>query len=102
MPTQLDDHQVNRAAFVQISVMAGAVVGAFENTLQAFTVLTVYMPIVAGMGGNASAQAMAVAVRGLATSNVDRRLIRRVLMRETGVDVLAVGPLFTHGVTEYF
>ena len=33
------------------------------------------MPIVAGMGGNASAQAMAVAVRGLALGQVDRALL---------------------------
>ncbi len=68
--------------------MAGAVVGMFEKTIEAIAVLAVYMPIIAGMGGNASAQAMAVAVRGLAMGSVDKRLLRRVLVRESIVGLL--------------
>ena len=67
--------------------MAGAVVGAFEATLTQLTLLAIYMPIVAGMGGNASAQAMAVAVRGLAVGKVDRALLRHVIRRELIVGV---------------
>ncbi len=62
--------------------LAGAVVGLFEDTITRFAVLAIYMPIVAGMGGNASAQAMAVAVRGLATGRVDRSTFYRVIYRE--------------------
>jgi len=68
--------------------LAGAVVGIFEGTIQTLAVLAVYMPIVAGMGGNASAQAMAVAVRGLAVGAVDKKLMRRVLIRESIVGLL--------------
>ncbi len=68
--------------------LAGAVVGGFEETLQQITMLAIYMPIVAGMGGNASAQAMAVSVRGLALGNVDRRLLRHVIHRELMVGLL--------------
>ncbi len=68
--------------------MAASVVGIFESTIDKLVVLAVYLPVIAGMGGNASAQAMAVAVRGLATSNVDGRLLRRVLARETFVGLL--------------
>jgi magnesium transporter len=62
--------------------MAAAVVGLFSDTIQKWVVLAFYMPIIAGMGGNASAQAMAVAVRGLALGRVDRALLRRVLVRQ--------------------
>lgn len=68
--------------------LAGAVVGVFEGTIQQMAVLAIYMPIVAGMGGNASAQAMAVAVRGLAVGRVDGRLIRHVIFRESIVGLL--------------
>jgi magnesium transporter len=61
---------------------AGAVVGQFEDMLKTLTALAIYMPIVAGMGGNASAQAMAVAVRGLSMGKVDRKLLRHVIYRE--------------------
>lgn len=67
--------------------MAGAVVGSFEDTLQKLTLLAIYMPIVAGMGGNASAQAMAVAVRGLAIGKVDRQLLKHVIRRELFVGI---------------
>ena len=62
--------------------MAAAVVGLFSDTIQKWVVLAFYMPIIAGMGGNASAQAMAVAVRGLALGQVDRALLGRVLGRQ--------------------
>lgn len=51
--------------------LAASVVGMFESTIAAFTLLAVYMPIVAGMGGNAGTQTMAVAVRGIVLKEVD-------------------------------
>lgn len=45
---------------------AADAVGLFQRTIEQLVALAVYMPIVAGMGGNASTQAMAVTVRGLA------------------------------------
>lgn len=61
---------------------AAAVVAAFAGTIEKLPVLAVFMPIIAGMGGNASAQAMAVAVRGLSTGRVDRKLLKHVIVRE--------------------
>lgn len=69
--------------------LAAAVVGAFENTIRALAILAAYMPIVAGMGGNASAQSMAVAVRGLAVGKVDRALMRHVLWSQLLVGALS-------------
>ncbi|RYG66170.1 magnesium transporter, partial [bacterium] len=68
--------------------IAAAVIRSFESTLQQLVILAAYMPIVAGTGGNASAQAMAVAVRGLAMGRVDRKLMRHVLLREVRVGML--------------
>lgn len=68
---------------------AGAVVGGFEDTLSKITALAIYMPIVAGMGGNASAQAMAVAVRGISIGgDVTRNMLWNVMYRELLVGVL--------------
>ena len=44
--------------------LAGGVVYLFQDTLQRTVVLAVWMPIIAGMGGNAGTQALAVTVRG--------------------------------------
>src|SRR5262249_26947434 len=68
--------------------LAAAVVGLFKDTIEKVVILAAYMPIVAGMGGNASAQAMAVAVRGLAVGRVDRSTLYNVLYRELFVGVL--------------
>ena len=68
--------------------MAAAVVGVFEETITQLAILAAYMPIVAGMGGNASAQAMAIAVRGLAVGRVDRALMRNVIRKEATVGLL--------------
>lgn len=68
--------------------MAAAVVRLFDTTLERLVILAAYMPIVAGMGGNASAQAMAVAVRGLAVGRVDRKVMRHVIIRELYVGLL--------------
>lgn len=72
--------------------LAASVVGAFEGTIEKLAILAAYMPIVAGMGGNASAQAMAVTIRGIAVGRVDRKLLRHVITRETIVG-LANGTL---------
>ena len=59
-----------------------------NSTISRLTVLAVYMPIVAGMGGNTSAQAMSVAIRGLAVGKVDRSMLRHIIYRETLVGIL--------------
>jgi magnesium transporter len=68
-----------------LAVAGASVVGSFERTIGAWTVLAMYMPIVAGMGGNASAQAMAVAIRGIAVGEADRLSLGRVIVRELRV-----------------
>lgn len=62
--------------------LAAAVVGLFEDTIAAFTLLAVYMPVVAGMGGNAGTQSMAVTVRGLALGQVSLATGARVVGNE--------------------
>jgi magnesium transporter len=61
------------------------IVRMFQNTITAWAALAVYMPVVAGMGGNASAQAMSVAIRGIAVGEAPRVSLRRILARELRV-----------------
>jgi magnesium transporter len=69
--------------------LAASVIRQFEETIARVAVLAGLMTIVSGMGGNASAQAMAVAVRGIALGEVDARQLRRLLRRELIVGLLA-------------
>ena len=50
--------------------LAGSVVLAFQDTLNTLTILSVYIPIVAGMGGNAATQSFAIMVRGLTLGTI--------------------------------
>ena len=70
--------QVNLAT----AFLAAAVVALFEDTIGRFTALAVFLPVVAGQSGNTGAQALAVAMRGLALREFRPRNWFRVARKE--------------------
>jgi magnesium transporter len=62
--------------------LAAGAVGVFEDTIAALTLLAVYMPVVAGMGGNTGTQSMAVTVRGLALGQISLSTGGRAVLNE--------------------
>ena len=62
-----------------------AVVALFEGTIARVTALAVFMPIVAGMGGNAGTQTLTVIVRGIALGELTWANARKALLKETAV-----------------
>jgi magnesium transporter len=62
--------------------MAASVVGLFSDTINKVVALAALMPIVAGMGGNAATQTLAVIVRGLALGELTWSNARQALMKE--------------------
>jgi len=64
------------------AILAAAVVAAFQGTISRLVTLAVLMPIVAGMGGNAATQTMAVTVRALATNQLTSSNTWRMIARE--------------------
>lgn len=62
--------------------LAASVVNLFKETIAAYTLLVIYMPIVAGMGGNAGTQTLAVMVRGIALKQVDLKIGKQVIFKE--------------------
>ena len=65
--------------------LAAAVVGLFENTIAQVTAVAIFMPIVAGMGGNAATQTLTVIVRGLALGELTWVNARKALVKEMSV-----------------
>jgi magnesium transporter len=65
--------------------VASSVVGQFEGTIEKIVALAVLMPIVAGMGGNAGTQVLALMVRGLALGQVGASNVRTLLWKEIRV-----------------
>lgn len=62
--------------------LSALVISRFESTITAFVALAALMPIVASTGGIAGTQALAVAVRALATRDLTSANARRVVVRE--------------------
>ena len=62
--------------------VAASVLGLFEGQLQKMVALAVLAPIVASQGGNAATQTMTVAVRALATRELTRANMWRIVLRE--------------------
>ena len=58
---------------------------AFEHTISQATALAVFMPIVAGMGGNAATQTLTVIVRGLALGELSWANARKALFKEAAI-----------------
>jgi magnesium transporter len=64
------------------SFLAGSVVLSFQDTLDTLTILAVYIPIIAGMGGNAATQSFAIMVRGITLGTVSLKNAKPALIRE--------------------
>jgi len=68
--------------------LASFVVGQFESTISKYVLLAVYMPIVAGMGGNSATQTLAVMVRGISLKQISLGTAWKTLKSEVGAGAL--------------
>jgi magnesium transporter len=73
------------------ALLASTIISLFEGTIQHMVALATLMPIVAGVGGNAGSQTMAVTVRALATNQITQSNTRRSILREIRVAALNGG-----------
>ncbi len=67
--------------------IAASVVAIFEGTIRQWATLAVFMPVVAGMGGNAATQTLTVIVRGIALGELTWANTRKALLKEAIVGV---------------
>ena len=68
--------------------LASAVVALFQDLIGKIAVLAVFLPIVAGQGGNAGIQSLSVVLRGLVIGEVRLRDAARLVSLEVGVGVV--------------
>ncbi len=57
----------------------------FEDSLRSAPALALFMPVVAGMGGNVGTQSSTIVVRGLAVNYVETSRIGRLVVREVSI-----------------
>jgi len=70
------------------AVLAAYVVSRFQGSISRLSLLAVFMPMVAGEGGNAATQALAVVVRGLATGEQSWPEAVKVVKREAAAGLV--------------
>lgn len=68
--------------------LAGGVIFMFKGTIDALVVLAMYIPIVAGMGGNAAAQTFAVTMRGITIGSINLKNCWPAIWREVGAGAI--------------
>jgi magnesium transporter len=62
--------------------LASVMVSMFASVIDEVVALAFLMPVVAGLGGNAGSQALAVAVRAIAERDLEGQLVARAVRRE--------------------
>ena len=67
--------------------LAASVVALFSKTIDKVVALAVFMPVVAGMGGNAATQTLTVIVRGIALGELTWGNSRKALFKEAAVGI---------------
>src|SRR5215212_5043302 len=80
-----------RLPWLQVNLVtafiAASVVALFEGTIGRWSALAVFMPVVAGMGGNAATQTLTVIVRGIALGELTWANTRKALLKEAAVGI---------------
>jgi len=68
--------------------LAGSVVSLFEGTIAKIAVLAVFLPVIAGQGGNAGSQSLAVVMRGLVMREISPGKVPVLLIKEAKIGIL--------------
>ncbi|MGM7680884.1 magnesium transporter [Cytobacillus sp. Hm23] len=71
-----------------LGMMTANLIGKFEKTLEQVAILAMFIPLIAGMAGNTGTQALAVAVRGIATGEHEHQSKWKLLIREAGTGLI--------------
>jgi magnesium transporter len=86
-------------------LVAATIISTFETSIAKMAVLAALGPMVAGVGGNAGTQTMAIAVRAIATNQLTRSNTWRTIVREIRVALLngvTVAIVIGIGVSVFF
>ena len=69
-------------------VIAATVIGVFENMLENIIILTAFIPVIIGMGGNVGTQSSTIIVRGMATGRIEIGNEWKILIKELKIGLI--------------
>lgn len=70
------------------AILAAATVSLFEATIVKIVALATFMPIVAGMGGNAGTQTLTMIIRGIALGELTFENQKEILKKEVAIGLI--------------
>lgn len=70
------------------ATFTGMIISSFEDALSKLVVLTAFIPMIMGTGGNSGSQASVTVIRGLSLGEVDVKDVFRVMWKEFRVSIL--------------
>jgi len=84
------------------------IVNLYETTIAQFVIIAAFIPIIAGMGGNAGIQTTAILIRSLALKKIETNSIKNIISNEifagiingfiVGIMVTAIAYLFNQNI----
>ena len=70
------------------ATFTGMIISSFEDALSKLVVLTAFIPMIMGTGGNSGSQASVTVIRGLSLGEVDVKDVFKVMWKEFRVSIL--------------
>ncbi|WP_243441116.1 magnesium transporter [Dethiobacter alkaliphilus] len=82
--------QKGKTPFHQGGLMAGAVIGTFEETLETMAAVAFFIPLIMDMGGNLGTQSSSIFTRAYVLGHINMKAFSKHLAKEVGVG-LSIG-----------
>ncbi|WP_019240522.1 MULTISPECIES: magnesium transporter [Bacillus] len=71
-----------------LGMLTASLIGRFEDALSQKAMLAIFIPLIGGMAGNSGTQALAVAVRGIATGELEEVSKWKLVFREASTGMI--------------
>lgn len=71
-----------------LGMLTSGLMGIFETTLDKVALLATFIPLISGTSGNSGTQALAVAIRGIATGDIGGKSKFRLVVRELSTGLI--------------
>lgn len=71
-----------------IGIISGMIINEYQNILESFIILAMYMPMMAATGGNTGSQAATVVIRALSLGEIDDKDWLKIIYKEAKISFM--------------
>lgn len=105
--TSVFEHVKNRLPWLMLlmlsATVSGSILGYYEEAMAVMPVLTTFVPMLTGTGGNSGSQSSTTIIRALSLGDVHLKDVFKVIIKELMIAIGVSVPLaFVNGVRIYF